>query len=111
MHFEMCTHRVHKMLKPDKKIDYIDMHMYSDRKHLLMCVSMYQCTENCLSLRMEYIVHASRTMACLDRRNCNVQSVADPSGKKIKSLTQFFACSHDSQHLSLVLNRITPTLR
>lgn len=49
MHFEMCTHRVHKMLKPDKKIDYIDMHMYSDRKHLLMCVSMYQCTENCLT--------------------------------------------------------------
>lgn len=42
MHFEMCTHRVHKMLKPDKKIDYIDMHMYSDRKHLLMCVSMYR---------------------------------------------------------------------
>lgn len=84
MHFEMCTHRVHKMLKPDKKIEYIDMHMYSDRKHLLMCVSMYQCTENCLSLRMEYIVHASRTMACLDRRNCNVQSVADPSGKKEK---------------------------
>lgn len=40
MHFEMCTHRVHKMLKPDKKIDYIDMHMYSDRKYLLM---VYQC--------------------------------------------------------------------
>lgn len=23
MHFEMCTHRVHKMLKPDKKIDHV----------------------------------------------------------------------------------------
>lgn len=72
MYFEMCIYRVYKMLKFDKIIDYIDMYMYLDCKYLFMCVLMYLCIENCLLLRMEYIVYVSRIMVCLDRRNCNV---------------------------------------
>lgn len=41
MYFEMCIYSVYKMLKFDKKIDYIDMYMYLDCKYLFMCVLMY----------------------------------------------------------------------